>query len=198
MRPDSGFCHKRGTIRPFVAHTAADTGHTEGRHGCSHAQKKRAFGKGTIVTSSNQSASMERGALKILGVLFIVLGVVYLISGGVMIAAARTVDPARTVTVADGLDLNVLVWGLALAVWWLICGLFYVVFGALGIRGAKNPAKIGVFMVLAWILAIAGMISVVLGQLLGSSVNWLGWIVFAVTVAAAIYATKIRKDARNA
>lgn len=150
------------------------------------------------MTSSNQSASMERGALKIFGVLFIVLGVVYLISGGVMIAAARTVDPVRTVTVADGLDLNVLVWGLALAVWWLICGLFYVVFGALGIRGAKNPAKIGVFMVLAWILAIAGMISVVLGQLLGSSVNWLGWIVFAVTVAAAIYATKIRKDARNA
>lgn len=72
------------------------------------------------------------------------------------------------------------------------------IFGALGIRGAKNPAKIGVFMVLAWILAIAGMISVVFGQLLGSSVNWLGWIVFAVTVAAAIYATKIRKDARNA
>ena len=164
----------------------------------SHAQKKRAFGKGTIVTSSNQSASMERGALKIFGVLFIVLGVVYLISGGVMIAGARVVDPAQIVTVADGLDLNVLVWGLALAVWWLICGLFYVVFGALGIRGAKNPAKIGVFMVLAWILAIAGMISVVLGQLLGSSVNWLGWIVFAVTVAAAIYATKIRKDARNA
>ena len=28
------------------------------------------------------------------------------------------------------------------------------------IRGAKNPAKIGVFMVLAWILAIVGMISV--------------------------------------
>lgn len=102
----------------------------------SHAQKKRAFGKGTIVTSSNQSASMERGALKI--------------------------------------------------------------FGVLGIRGAKNPAKIGVFMVLAWILAIGGMISVVLSQLLGSSVNWLGWIVFAVTIAAAIYATKIRKDARNA
>lgn len=39
------------------------------------------------------------------------------------------------------------------------------------IRGAKNPAKIGVFMVLAWILAIVGMISVVLSQLLGSSVN---------------------------
>ena len=76
------------------------------------------------MTSSNQSASMERGALKIFGVLFIVLGVVYLISGG--------------------------------------------------------------------------MISVVLSQLLGSSVNWLGWIVFAVTVAAALYATKIRKDARNA
>ena len=74
----------------------------------SHAQKKRAFGKGTIVTSSNQSASMERGALKIFGVLFIVLGVVYLISGGVMIAGARVVDPAQTVTVADGLDLNVM------------------------------------------------------------------------------------------
>lgn len=71
----------------------------------SHAQKKRAFGKGTIVTSSNQSASTGRGALKIFGVLFIVLG---------------------------------------------------------------------------------------------ASVNWLGWIVFAVTIAAAIYATKIRKDARNA
>ncbi len=75
--------------------------------------------------------------------LFIVLGVVYLISGGVMIAGARVVDLAR-------------------------------------------------------ILAIVGMISVVLSQLLGVSVNWLGWIVFAVTIAAAIYATKIRKDARNA
>ena len=164
----------------------------------SHAQKKRAFGKGTIVTSSNQSASMERGALKIFGVLFIVLGVVYLISGGVMIAGARVVDTTQTVAVADGLDLNVMVWSLALAIWWLICGLFYIVFGALGIRGAKNPAKIGVFTVVAWILAIGGMISVVLSQLLGFSVNWLGWIVFAVTVAVAIYATKIRKDARNA
>ena len=55
-----------------------------------------------------------------------------------------------------------------------------------------------IFGVLFIVLAIAGMISVVFGQLLGSSVNWLGWIVFAVTVAAAIYATKIRKDARNA
>ena len=131
-----GFCRKRGTFGLFAVNTAAGTGHTEGRHGCSHAQKKRAFGKGTIVTFSNQSASTGRGALKI--------------------------------------------------------------FGALGIRGAKNPAKIGVFMVLAWILAIVGMISVVLSQLLGVSVNWLGWIVFAVTIAAAIYATKIRKDARNA
>lgn len=76
------------------------------------------------MTSSNQSVSAERGALKVFGVLFIVLGVVY--------------------------------------------------------------------------LAIVGMISVVLSQLLGASVNWLGWIVFAVTIAAAIYATKIRKDARNA
>ncbi len=48
---------------------AAGTGHTEGRHGCSHAQKKRAFGKGTIVTFSNQSASTGRGALKIFGAL---------------------------------------------------------------------------------------------------------------------------------
>lgn len=40
------------------------------------------------MTSSNQSGSAERGALKVFGVLFIVLGVVYLISGGVMIAAA--------------------------------------------------------------------------------------------------------------
>ena len=150
------------------------------------------------MTSSNQSVSAERGALKVSGVLFIVLGVVYLISGGVMIAGARVVDTTQTVAVADGLDLNVMVWSLALAVWWLISGLFYIVFGALGIRGAKNPAKIGVFMVLAWILAIVGMISVVLSQLLGVSVNWLGWIVFAVTIAAAIYATKIRKDARNA
>lgn len=76
------------------------------------------------MTSSNQSVSAERGALKVFGVLFTVLGVVY--------------------------------------------------------------------------LAIVGMISVVLSQLLGASVNWLGWIVFAVTIAAAIYATKIRKDARNA
>ena len=144
------------------------------------------------MTSSNQSVSAERGALKVSGVLFIVLGVVYLISGGVMIAGARVVDTTQTVAVA------VMVWSLALAVWWLISGLFYIVFGALGIRGAKNPAKIGVFMVLAWILAIVGMISVVLSQLLGVSVNWLGWIVFAVTIAAAIYATKIRKDARNA
>uniref|UniRef100_UPI00259ACC21 hypothetical protein n=1 Tax=uncultured Bifidobacterium sp. TaxID=165187 RepID=UPI00259ACC21 len=125
------------------------------------------------MTSSNQSVSAERGALKIFGVLFIVLGVVYLISGGVMIAGARVVDTTQTVAVADGLDLNVMVWSLALAIWWLISGLFYIVFGALGIRGAKNPAKIGVFMVLAWILAIVGMISVVLSQLLGSSVNWL-------------------------
>lgn len=150
------------------------------------------------MTSSNQSVSAERGALKIFGVLFIILGIVYLIGGGVMIAGARFVDPNLTVNVAEGLDLNVMVWGLALAIWWLISGLFYVIFGVLGIHGAKNPAKIGVFMVLAWILAIVGMISVVLSQLLGSSVNWLGWIVFAVTVAAAIYATKIRKDARNA
>ncbi len=40
-------------------------------------------GKEPIVTSSNQSVSAERGALKVFGVLFIVLGVVYLISGGV-------------------------------------------------------------------------------------------------------------------
>ena len=97
------------------------------------------------MTSSNQSVSAERGALKVFGVLFIVLGVVYLISGGVMIAGARVVDTTQTVAVADGLDLNVMVWSLALAIWWLICGLFYIVFGALGIRGAKNPAKIGVF-----------------------------------------------------
>lgn len=43
-------------------------------------------------------------------------------------------------------------------------------------------------------LKIFGVLFIVLGV----SVNWLGWIVFAVTIAAAIYATKIRKDARNA
>ena len=150
------------------------------------------------MTSSNQSVSAERGALKVPGVLFIVLGVVSLISGGVMIPGARVVDTTQTVAVADGLDLNVMVWSLALAIWWLLSGLFYIVFGALGIRGAKNPAKIGLFMVLAWNLAIVGKLSDVLSQLLGVPVNWLGWNVFAVPIAAAIYATKIRKDARNA
>ena len=151
------------------------------------------------MTSSNQSVSAERGALKIFGVLFIILGIVYLIGGGVMIAGARFVDPNLTVNVVEGLDLNVMVWGLALAIWWLISGLFYVIFGALGIHGAKNPAKIGVFMVLAWIVVVFGLIGVILSQLLNgmTSVSWFAWLVFAVTIASAVYATNIHKSVKN-
>lgn len=151
------------------------------------------------MSSTNQPASAERGALKIFGVLFIVLGVVYLIGGGVFIFGARLLDPAETMTVVEGLDLSTMVLSLAMGLWWLVCGVFYIVFGALGIRGAKNPAKIGVFMVLAWIVAVLGLIAVILSQLIngGLGVNLFGWIVFAVTIASAIYATKIHGEVKR-
>lgn len=106
--------------------------------------------------------SGSQKALKIISILVIVFAVLAILLGAVFFAAMT--DPSFTSTTTDiegtmwtGGEMAAVVGGFL-----VIAGVVDLIVGILGLRGAKNPAKIGAFYVIAWIGLVINAIELIL------------------------------------
>jgi len=121
--------------------------------------------------------------LKIFGIFDIICGIFLIILGVIVLVGASQLSPEE---IASDPSLSVGVSGMAI---FFILGLLSLLEGIFSLRGAKNAAKI----MPAWIFAIIGVITAVVGLFTGGSLG--GSIVsLIVNIVIFIAANKIKKS----
>lgn len=80
----------------------------------------------------------------------------------------------------------------------IVFGLFYMVTGFVGARGANRPSKLGTFIVLATIVAVVNLIEFVM-MLVGVSGGtfWMPLLLAIVAIAAVVFASRAKKEASS-
>ena len=121
--------------------------------------------------------------MKIFGIFDIICGIFLIILGVIVLVGASQLSPEE---IASDPSLSVGVSGMAI---FFILGLLSLLEGIFSLRGAKNAAKI----MPAWIFAIIGVITAVVGLFTGGSLG--GSIVsLIVNIVIFIAANKIKKS----
>ncbi len=121
--------------------------------------------------------------MKIFGIFDIICGIFLIILGVIVLVGASQLSPEE---IASDPSLSAGVSGMAI---FFILGLLSLLEGIFTLRGAKNAAKI----MPAWIFAIIGVITAVVGLFTGGSLG--GSIVsLIVNIVIFIAASKIRKS----
>lgn len=121
--------------------------------------------------------------MKIFGIFDIICGIFLIILGIIVLVGASQLSPEE---IASDPSLSVGVSGMAI---FFILGLLSLLEGIFSLRGAKNAAKI----MPAWIFAIIGVITAVVGLFTGGSLG--GSIVsLIVNIVIFIAANKIKKS----
>ena len=136
--------------------------------------------------------SCSQKALKVVSVLLIIYAVVmtafviFLVAGGSFLAG-ETIDVNGTAEAAN-------VMAAALGGGTIVGGIVDLVIGLLGLRGAKNPRKVGPFFVLCIIGLVLGLVG--LGMSLAQGTFDLWSLVSVVIVAVCLYlSAQVKKQA---
>lgn len=95
-------------------------------------------------------------ALKIISILVIILAIISVISGVVAFAYVASNDPTTTevATTVKNVSFTYGEGAAAIGIFGIIGGIVDFIVGCLGLRGAKDPSKIGPF----WVIALIGLV----------------------------------------
>ncbi|MEG0016307.1 MAG: hypothetical protein RRZ85_01180 [Gordonibacter sp.] len=112
--------------------------------------------------------SGSQKALKVVSIITIVFAV-FLVLFGALMAAGVALPGATTDTIeADGVSVSVATAAIAFAIPFIVGGILNLIIGFLGLRGAKNPRKVGPFFVLCIIGLVLGLIGLGMSLAQGS------------------------------
>ncbi|MEF9841855.1 MAG: hypothetical protein RR773_04740 [Raoultibacter sp.] len=143
---------------------------------------------------------MERSSaqkwLRILSIILIVFSILSILAGLLLFAGGSVVGASIIDTASDEDAMAV---GLTLAggIILLVSGIVDLIIGLFGLRGAKNPKKIGVFFVLAIIgvvVAALGLISTLTSGPLDAASIISGLISLALPGLGLYFASQIKKE----
>lgn len=129
-------------------------------------------------------------ALKVLSIIGIVVGAIIAVSGIVLTVGANGFAMSQASSSGAGIAVLGTIGGVVL----IVAGVFNVVVGVFGVRGANDPSKIGVF----WVLCIIGIVLNALGLIMeatGSGISASSLIGTLFVVALFILANNIKKQA---
>lgn len=136
--------------------------------------------------------SGSQRVLKIISILLIVWAVI-LIAFGAFLAFGSGFATGYVVD-SQGAAVDAATMSIALGVGTIIGGVVNLVIALLGLRGAKNPRKIGAFFVLSIIGVVLGLISLGMGIAQGTF-QWSSLVSLALVVVCAVLAYNIKKQA---
>ena len=136
--------------------------------------------------------SGSQKALKVISIITIVYAVVLLVLG-IFMAAGGSLLSGETIDV-DGTAASASIVAAVLGVTLVIGGVVDLVIGLLGLRGAKNPRKVGPFFVLCISGLVLGLVG--LGMSLAQGTFDLWSLVSVVIVAVCLYlSAQVKKQA---
>lgn len=154
---------------------------------------KGAFGS-ALLQRKGKTVSGSQRALKIISILLIVWAIVLIAFGAFLAFGAQSGAMAGDAVSADGTVADASAIGMALGVGTVFGGVVNLVIALLGLRGAKNPRKIGAFYVLCIIGAVLGLIGLGMSIAQGA-VQWSSVVSLVIVVACFFLANSIRKQA---
>lgn len=138
--------------------------------------------------------SGSQKALKVISIILIVWAIVVILLGGFM--AAGSAAPGMSAQSIDmgGSTMDMATAALAFGIGTVVGGVVNLIIGLLGLRGAKNPHKIGLFFALCVIGLVLGIVGIVMNIMQGAF-QWTSLVSVVIVAACTLLAAKIRKQA---
>ena len=138
--------------------------------------------------------SGSQKALKAISIVLLVWGVL-MVFLGVFLAAGSQVPGLSAESIdVDGTAMNMATAAVGFGVRTIVAGVVYAIIALLGLRGAKNPRKVGVFFVLCIIGLVLSLIGLGLGIAQGAF-QWQSLIGVLIIAVCTYLANVIKKQA---
>lgn len=138
--------------------------------------------------------SGSQKALKVISIVLIIWAVITILIGAFLAAGSAMPGMSDQSIDVSGTALNASSAALALGVGTVVGGVINLIIGFLGLRGAKNPKKIGAFLVLCIIGLILGIAGIVLNVMNGAF-QWTDLVSVVIVIVCTILAFSVRKQA---
>lgn len=138
--------------------------------------------------------SGSQKTLKIISIVMIVWAVITVVIGALLAAGSALPDLAQDTIDVSGTTLNAASAVLTAGLIVVVNGVLNFIVGCFGLRGAKNPKKIGVFFVLCIINLVLGVLGIVL-NIVNGSFQWTSLISLAIVIVCTYLAVAIKKQA---
>lgn len=138
--------------------------------------------------------SGSQKTLKIISIILIVWAVVIILFGALMAAGSAVPGMSAESIDMNGTAMDMATAALALGVGIIINGVISLIIALFGLRGAKNPHKVGAFFVLCVIGLVLGLVGIVMSIAQGSF-QWTSLVSLALIVVCTVLASNIKKQA---
>lgn len=138
--------------------------------------------------------SGSQKALKVISIILIVWAIVVILLGGFMAAGSAVPGMSAQSIDVGGSTMDMATAALAFGIGTVVGGVVNLIIGLLGLRGAKNPHKIGLFFALCVIGLVLGIVGIVMNIMQGAF-QWTSLVSLAIIAACTLLAAKIRKQA---
>lgn len=138
--------------------------------------------------------SGSQKALKVISIILVVWAIVVILLGAFMAAGSAVPGMSAQSIDMNGGTMDLASAALAFGVGTVVGGVVNLIIGFLGLRGAKNPHKIGLFFALCVIGLVLGVVSVVMSVMQGAF-QWTSLVSLAIIAVCTFLAAKIRKQA---
>lgn len=138
--------------------------------------------------------SGSQKALKVISILLLIWGILMLLLGVFLTAGSQVPGMSAESMDVNGTTMNMATAAIGIGVGTIVAGVVYVVIALLGLRGAKNPRKIGAFFVMCIIGLIFGIAGLVL-DIMNGALAWNDIVSVLIVVVCTCLAQSIKKQA---
>ena len=139
--------------------------------------------------------SGSQKALKIISVVLLAYAVVLLLFGVLMAAGSQVPGLSGSIVDwGDGTSVDAAVAAIGVGIGFAVSGLVYLVIALLGLRGAKDPKKIGAFFALCIVGLALSLVGIGMSAAQGG-VQWQSVAGLAIMAVCTFLAAKIRRQA---
>lgn len=138
----------------------------------------------------------SRTALKVISILLIIYAIVMIAFGAFMCLGGALPGAVGQTVDVDGMTVSLVSAALVIGLVGILGGIINLIVGLLGMRGAKNPAKIGPFCVLAIIGLVFAVLSL-LGSIMQGTFQPSSLIGLAFNIICVALGLSIKKYARD-
>lgn len=138
--------------------------------------------------------SGSQKTLKIISIILIVWEILVILLGAFLAAGSAVPGMSAESIDMGGSTMDMSSAALAFGIGIIIGGVINLIIGLLGLRGAKNPHKIGLFFVLCIIGLVLGIVGIVMNIMQGAF-QWTSLVSVVIVAVCTLLAHSIKKQA---